>query len=100
MREMSKEDIKTLVTSVLGDGMLDTIACESGFRQFDNDGRILRSKTDDVGITQINVDTWGLKAKELGLDIYTPLGNVQMAKHILNIQGKKAWVCYQLALKG
>lgn len=91
---MTAKDIKPLVVEYLGAHMLSTINCESGFNQY-KDGVVLRSYTNDVGIAQINVDHWGLKAKELGLDIYTPIGNLKMAKHIYSIQGPNAWVCHQ-----
>lgn len=73
---------------------VETIRCESGFRQFKADGSVVRSHTDDVGVTQINVPHWGEKAKELGYDIYTEDGNLLMAKHVLKVQGLRAWVCY------
>lgn len=92
---MTKDDIRLAVEGILGADMLPTIACESGFRQYHQDGTVLRSGTSDVGITQINVDTWGLKAIELGYDIYTPLGNLNMAKYILSVQGPDAWVCHK-----
>lgn len=93
---MTVEDIKPIVREYLGAHMLPTIACESGFKQFDKDGKVLRSPTNDVGIFQINVDHWGDIAKELGYDIYTPIGNAKMARHIYSVQGPRAWVCYQL----
>ncbi len=96
MRNMTSEDIKPLVEAYLGSDMMSTIACESGFRQFDTNGVVLRSHTHDVGIAQINVDVWGLKARELNFDIYTPIGNLEMARYIKSVQGKKAWVCWKL----
>ena len=95
MRDMGKSEIQTLVRSYLGDFMLSTISCESGFRQYDETGRVLRSHTFDVGIAQINVDTWEDEARRLGHDIYTPLGNLEMARYILKVQGPDAWVCYK-----
>lgn len=71
-----------------------TVSCESHFRQYDRTGAVLTSSTTDVGIAQINVKTWGQKAKELGYDIYSEDGNLLMARHVLTVQGITAWVCY------
>lgn len=71
-----------------------TVSCESHFRQYDRTGAVLTSSTTDVGITQINVKTWLAKSKELGYDIYSEDGNLLMARHVLTVQGIKAWVCY------
>src|SRR3990167_8630484 len=62
--------------------MIRIIKCESNFRQFDESGNVLRSKTNDVGAAQIHVPTWGAKAKELGHDIYELEGNLNMAMYI------------------
>lgn len=99
MLDMSQEDLKAAVADILGPQMVATINCESGFRQFTEFGTELRSKTSDVGVAQINVDTWGTEAMNLGYDIYTPIGNLEMAKYILSVQGKTAWVCYKKHLK-
>ena len=100
MRDMSTTTIKALVTEYLGSDMLPVIACESGFRQYNDDGSVLRSKTNDIGIAQIHINVWEEKAKELGYDIYTPMGNILMAKYIKQVQGIKAWMaltspCYK-----
>ena len=96
MRDMSTTTIKTLIASVLGTEMVPVAACESGFRQYDDTGRVLRSKTFDVGALQLNVDVWGLKAKALGFNIYSPIGNIEMAKYILDTAGINSWTCEKL----
>jgi hypothetical protein len=69
--------------------------CESHFRQYEKNGTLLKSPTGDVGVAQINEKVWGKKAKELGLDIYTTLGNLFMARHVAEVQGLDAWVCVE-----
>lgn len=86
----------TFLAMYLPADMMPVINCESHFQQWDENGHILTSSTDDVGIAQINVKTWGAKASELGYDIYTTEGNLKMAKYVLDTQGKTAWVCYHL----
>jgi len=75
--------------------MFDIVRCESGFKQFDRVGGILTSPTNDVGIMQINLKTWADEALNMGIDIYTLNGNIEMGKHILKVQSKTAWVCYK-----
>lgn len=99
MKDMTRGEIKTLVVQYLGEEMLPVIQCESGFLQY-IDGIPLRSKTHDIGIAQVNVEYWGIKAMELGFDIYTPIGNLKMGRYIKSIQGIGAWMaikseCYK-----
>lgn len=69
------------------DLMLKIALCESSLRQ-----DICNPKTPDCGLFQINETSWGEKAKELGLDYKNSVDdNIQMAKHILDTQGIKAW---------
>lgn len=79
--------------------MMQVLNCESGFQEWDSNGHILTSKTNDVGIAQINVPTWGTKALELGYDLYTTEGNLRMARYIYDNAGIKSWVCYTLLIK-
>jgi len=70
--------------------------CESGLRQFKDDGTVVISPTRDFGLTQINEKTWDKKAKELGLDYKgSMIQNLQMARYIYDVQGKNAWVCHR-----
>lgn len=66
---------------------------ESGFRQFNDDGSILRGEVNpkDVCAFQINEDYWLEKAKELGHDIYTLNGCIEMALVIYKERGLDAW---------
>lgn len=72
------------------------IKCESTFRQWERDGLPLISYTTDIGISQINLWTWGSEARKLGLDIFNSWqDNIKMAHYIYGKQGFKAWVCYK-----
>lgn len=74
--------------------MMAILACESNYQQFSN-GKPLLSKTNDLGISQVNISNWK-EAVELGLDIFfSPLDNLKMAKYILDTQGFGAWTTYK-----
>jgi len=73
--------------------LVDIARCESNFRQYGENGMIVRGRVDrdDIGVMQINERYQGSTAKTLGLDIYTVLGNVAYAKHLYAEQGTKPW---------
>lgn len=96
---LSKEDLKLLIQTEFPNNqrMLSVAVCESGIRHFAPiTGTILTSKTNDLGLFQINSKTWLEKSKELGYDIYTVRGNIKMARYIYEVQGINAWVCNKL----
>ncbi len=73
--------------------LLKVAKCESGFRQFNKDGSVLRGRQNslDVGAFQIN-ENYHLKAsKSLGYDIHTLEGNIDYAEHLYKTQGLKPW---------
>lgn len=67
--------------------------CESGNRQFESDGRVVRGNQNrhDIGRFQINELIWGGTASALGYDIYTDEGNTKMALWIFNQDGARPW---------
>lgn len=68
--------------------------CESGYRQFDANGQVLRGVLNpkDVGVMQIN-EYYHLKAsQDLGLDIHTLEGNMAYAKYLYDKQGTAPWI--------
>lgn len=77
----------------MGSTMYHIARCESGFRQFDASGEVLRGQINrlDRGIYQINEKYHLETAKRLGHDIYTVEGNLDMAAYILKTQGLQAW---------
>lgn len=73
--------------------MVDVARCESTYRQFDENGNVLRGKVNsqDVGALQVN-EYWHLKtSKQLGLDIYTLKGNLAYGRYIYSQEGTKPW---------
>jgi hypothetical protein len=75
--------------------MLKIAQCESGMRQFYDDGSVIISHTNDRGLFQIN-HIWNETADELRYNIDTIEGNILMARYVYNIQGVEAWVCHHL----
>jgi len=73
--------------------LVDIARCESTFRQFDADGRVIRGKVNngDVGVMQINEKYNGDKANELGYDIYTVEGNLEFARYLYDKYGTNPW---------
>jgi len=78
------------------DVMLKIASCESGIRHFGASG-VIKSHTNDSGVFQIN-SIWIPTAEKMGLDIMKPEDNIKMAVHIKEVQGLKAWVCYNKML--
>lgn len=71
--------------------MVKIAKCESGGLHKKN-GKVVLSRTHDVGKYQINEAVWGKKAKELGYDIYTAEGNEKMAMYIFERKGSAPWI--------
>jgi len=73
--------------------MVDVAYCESRFRQFEKDGKVLRGiiDNDDSGILQINRRYHEKEAKELGYDIDTLMGNLKYGRYLYEKEGIKPW---------
>lgn len=67
--------------------------CESTFRQFGDDGNVLRGIVDsrDVGVMQINEYYHLNTAEKLGLNIHTLEGNMTYARYLYDKQGLQPW---------
>ena len=98
----------TATTAEMAD-MLPIIArCESGGRQFDDEGNLITNATTTaVGKYQIMASLHEEKAKGLGFDIRTEQGNEAYAKYLYAESGTKDWEasrwCWEdtlMALKG
>jgi hypothetical protein len=74
--------------------LAEVAKCESTFRQFDSQGRIIRGKVnpDDVGVMQINTFYHGESAEKLGYDLYTIDGNLGFARWLYGKYGSDPWV--------
>jgi hypothetical protein len=81
----------------LNSTMYHIARCESGFRQFDASGEVLRGLVNplDRGIYQINEKYWLEESIKLNIDIYDTTGNIAMARHILEVQEVGAWAASQ-----
>lgn len=67
--------------------------CESTYRQFDSQGRVLRGKANpkDVGVFQINEKFHKDQSESLGFDIYTTEGNIDYALWLIKNEGSRHW---------
>lgn len=68
--------------------------CESGGKQFDKNGKVIRGKVNrnDIGKFQLSETVWGKTAKQKGFDIYTKKGNEQMAMYLFENYGSTPWI--------
>lgn len=68
--------------------------CESTWRQFNDDGTVLRGieNKSDTGAWQINTYYHLEDSIKLGYDIFTLEGNMKYAEHLYNTQGLKPWI--------
>jgi len=85
---------KEALRALIDHSVLEEIAyCESGMRQFNEDGSVLRGRVNplDTGIFQINSYYWGEEAEGLGFDIESTQGNIDMAKWIYETAGSTPW---------
>ena len=66
---------------------------ESGLRQFNSKGDVLRGKVNrsDIGICQINEVINNDEARRLGYDIYTEQGNKDYAVWLYMHRGSEPW---------
>lgn len=73
--------------------LVDVARCESTFRQFGEDGTVIRGKVNkaDVGVMQINEKYHAETALKLGYDIYSVEGNVAFGKYLYKKYGTSPW---------
>lgn len=67
--------------------------CESGIKQFDTNGEVLRGvvNSKDVGIFQINERYHLATAESLEINIYKVEGNINFARILYEEQGTVPW---------
>ena len=98
-----EEDTNTH-NAVLREALRSVCSCESTGspykvpQQFHVDGSVVKGLVNpkDIGQCQINLHYWGAEAVELGHDIYTSGGNIEMANHIYDNLGLEPWSASQL----
>lgn len=68
--------------------------CESRYRQFNEDGSVLRGRANsqDVGVMQINEKYHLAASQRLEYNIYTLEGNMEYARHLYETQGVRPWI--------
>jgi hypothetical protein len=73
--------------------MVEIAKCESRFRQYEKDGRVLRGVQNnlDFGVMQINEYYHGEDSAKLGLDIETLEGNTTYARFLYEKYGVSPW---------
>lgn len=73
--------------------MVDVAKCESGFKQFNSDGSVIRgvSNSQDVCVMQINEKYHADTAIRLGYNLYTLDGNMAYARYLYQTQGTAPW---------
>lgn len=73
--------------------LIDVARCESTYRQFDQNGQIIRGRVNhqDVGVMQINEKYHADEAVKMGLNIYTVEGNVAFGKYLYDKYGTQPW---------
>lgn len=72
--------------------MIAIAKCESEFRQFDKDGKVLKNPNSSaMGVFQIMASVHEETASKLGFNIYELEGNMAYARHLYEKQGTKPW---------
>ncbi len=93
--EEKKITVKEYVRNYFSDIpiMIEIAKCESRFRQYDNDGKVLRGEKNDLdrGVMQINEYFHNENSDKLGYDIMTIEGNTAYARHLFEKYGVKPW---------
>lgn len=93
------EEMQALIAQIARDEhvsvktMLAIARCESTFRQFDENGAVLRGTHNpkDVGLFQINEEYHLEDSEAEGFDIHTAEGNARFAAHLLKEKGTSPW---------
>lgn len=72
--------------------LINIARCESGFNQYDEDGKILKNpKSSAIGVMQIMSSLHRKEALRLGYNIQTLDGNLKYAKHLYEDEGTRPW---------
>lgn len=82
--------------------LIDVARCESQFRHFDKNGRVLRGVINkgDIGVMQINEYYHAKEAKKLGFDLYSMEGNMAYARSLYEREGLTPWLPSSKCWKG
>jgi hypothetical protein len=74
--------------------MVGVAECESGFRQYNQDGSVLRGGYGGsmIGLFQLHEKYHRPAAEAMGLDIDSLFGNIAYAKHLYQTEGLDPWL--------
>ena len=73
--------------------MADIAQCESKFRQYGKNGKVLRGHNpDDIGVMQINQYYHRSRADKMDIDINSIEGNVAFARYLYEREGTMPWL--------
>lgn len=90
--------ILNVVAHLKDPALVETINCESGFKQFKDDGTLLRGTAGEIGIAQFKPETWKwmntLRGTEL--DITNALAQLNMIEWAFSKGYQSNWVCYTM----
>jgi hypothetical protein len=89
----TKKFFRDRLPSKFAEAMIVIAERESQFNQNEKDGTPYRGRQNwkDVGVMQINEDTWLRKSQSLGYNIYTLEGNLKFALWLFQKEGFKPW---------
>lgn len=89
--------IKERITYIYGQRFAKIVECESNFRNYDRQGNVLKSVTNDYGIFQINY-IWEPIANINGFSLKTMTEEqgLIMVNIIMTRQSIQAWSCNKL----
>ena len=65
--------------------------CEAGADQHKDNGKLIRSRTNDIGIMQINLKVHFQQATKAGYDIFNPNGNMAYGLWLYQKHGLAPW---------
>lgn len=87
-------------TYTLGSLVGQVIQCESGGRQHDNEGNLIRGKANEIGIAQFKQGTWDAFNKERGttLDITSKNDQLNMINWAFENGYQNHWSCYEIIM--
>lgn len=74
------------------------IECESGTRQYRDDGTLMTGAAGEIGIAQFMPSTWATmnKARGVNLDIHNALAQINMMDWAFGRGYASHWTCYNL----
>ena len=83
----------SVLYGVDGEAALEIARCESEFKQYREDGSLVRGRKNrnDVGVFQINEKYHLERSRKEGFDIYTTEGNVAYAMWLMAREGDRHW---------